>query len=432
MSSFRSTERRIDPEDGKARTFEELQEICKKDYRPEQIQTYWETKCKPLQPTGTDPFMSNLQPAQPPFQRTTGQPSTRTSQGSRQMTLLAANPFLTSADHADRQKDVRQDPFLTSAFKAASAPFAPSAVSDLKSAYDYQNEEANGGVSKHWTETATSILGSGYEDRQQRARTILIVLPVLMYLWVLLIWTQLQHVTEHGCALLTCILFTASFTSVLMWLFGKRWGPVSLLALGLLGILAVCLGTWAGSLGWEYGWRQFWWLHTGTQYLPTSAGTPAGARVDAAILAFRNETSGPIDYTSVDIDRAAGFKDTDIFCAAPILSPDAAEAAIVRVNYWAVGINCCDLAGSFTCDASRESDGGYGVVQRGGGLPCSSCNSEKFDKAIKKAEALHGVVSVPGALIVKFVSKPAQTKMIDSAFVQLQSLFAHSSFGTME
>ncbi|CAE8645420.1 unnamed protein product, partial [Polarella glacialis] len=42
-----SSERRVDPEDGQARTFEELKKMCAGSYSPQEIQDYWKT-CQPV------------------------------------------------------------------------------------------------------------------------------------------------------------------------------------------------------------------------------------------------------------------------------------------------------------------------------------------------------------------------------------------------
>jgi hypothetical protein len=415
-SMRREPERRRDPEDGQVRTFAELQELCKAVYTPEQILAYWDTKCQPLQPTiidlASDPFISAFKTqevlAPPPRQRNLPPaPMSSTWQGQDASTLppaseevlLARNPFLINPDHEDRTVNMHEDPFMTQNLEEReTGPFA--------------FMKARGKVNKSWVETLHAILGPGFVNRKVRARTMLILLPVAMYLWVLCMWALLQHVSTNVCILLTFLLMMMTFGSVLMWFYGKRWGPVSLLALGLLCFLAICLGTALGQQGWNLAFRQVFWLSTGSQYLPTSASTAAGSRIDAAVLAFRNETTGPIDFTSVDADRSVGFKDGDIFCVAPILSPTMASSDNTRVNYWAIGINCCQLSGSFTCDASRDPAGGYGVVQLDGGFPCPSCNQDNFRQAVLKAQAIHGVVSAPDAIFVRYVSSPTNVKLL--------------------
>merc|ERR1719149_529094 len=139
-------------------------------------------------------------------------------------------------------------------------------------------------------------------------------------------------------------------------------------------------------------------MKTGIQY-GASAATPAEARSDAAVITFQNVKAGSA-WTSVDTSRAAGYRgDGGIYCAAPILDPTEALGDIMRVEFWAIGINCCDDFGSFTCDASREfPGGGTGVVMKEGGMPCIGCHAEQFRLAAAKAAGVNRMVSAPGAL----------------------------------
>eukprot|EP00913_Durusdinium_trenchii_P000732 g683.t1 len=252
---------------------------------------------------------------------------------------------------------------------------------------------------QNWSETASACLGPGDVNRQPRARTILIMVPILLFLWELVVWSLLAHVTRNGCWLITVTLLVVSAAAIGMWYQGMRWGPVSLVSLGVLCIIAIIGGTALGQRGWEQFWRQFFWMNIGQQLVPTLGGTAAGARSDAATLVFGTEAGG-LDHSS----------DTDLFCVAPVLSPESAGMDFPRVNYWAVGINCCSKSGNFFCDQSRDSSALQAVVQLGGGYPCPSCNVESFQKAIAKAEATYGLVSAPDALMVRWVASASKTK----------------------
>merc|ERR1719291_700449 len=90
----------------------------------------------------------------------------------------------------------------------------------------------------------------------------------------------------------------------------------------------------------------------GNRTAVTTATTPADARADAAWIKF----SDAPQISSVDTTRSAGFKvGGTMYCVAPILSAQAfsgGDASTIRVSYWAVGIDCCNHAGVFSCDAS--------------------------------------------------------------------------------
>merc|ERR1719199_479478 len=114
--------------------------------------------------------------------------------------------------------------------------------------------------------------------------------------------------------------------------------------------------------------------------------TPATATADAAFLDFSagNDTLG---NTRVDEGRSAGFRDSHIYCVAPVLSPEQAGARPARVEYWAVGVDCCQGFGSFTCDSARDWRASKAVVLVGDGFPCANCHAQEFQAAVKKAEA---------------------------------------------
>merc|ERR1719453_2479758 len=110
-------------------------------------------------------------------------------------------------------------------------------------------------------------------------------------------------------------------------------------ALGSLVAIATILAIYSCEKGWSDSWRQWWWIHTGIP-LGASASTPAESRSDASTILFETVKSGA-QWTSVDAIRAAGFrKDGNVYCAAPILDPNVTAGAIMRVNFWAIGIDC--------------------------------------------------------------------------------------------
>lgn len=300
--------------------------------------------------------------------------------------------------------DLAQDPFMNGVKGRLPQQErrSPSMVEELGREVEVVKEQV-----KHWSESAFAMLGPGDRDRKDSARSILVVIPVLMFVWELLIWMMVQHISTNSCWLITMTLAITSGCAVMLWYLGIRWGSVSLLSLGGLCLVAVILGTGLGRQGWDNSWQEFWWMNIGQQLIESTAATPAAARSDAASLSFLNDTT-----TSVDASQSAGFKDTDLYCVAPIMSPATAGAEYGRVNFWAVGINCCTKYGVFTCDSAREASGGYGIVQLQGGYPCPSCNVDKFRKAVSKAEAMYGLVSAPDALFVRWVEHPGRAKVI--------------------
>mmetsp|Transcript_102432 Transcript_102432/g.289678 ORF Transcript_102432/g.289678 Transcript_102432/m.289678 type:complete len:335 (+) Transcript_102432:2-1006(+) len=276
--------------------------------------------------------------------------------------------------------------------------------------------EAAGGRGRFrpWVESLMPrIFGEGDPDRKEPVRVALVLLPWFCFVVALILWTLVRHKSFDFSCLLTVVMFCGCMGMLGVWSLGKRWGPVSLLPLGMLCLLGTGLGVLIGTWGWEKEWRQYWWLQTGRRVEHAKATTPVGAALDAAVIGFWDNTNNrTVDGTLVDSFRSAGYKDGSFYCVAPVLSPETAGAAIARVSYWAVGIDCCEELGSFTCGASREQKGAHGMVMPNGGFPCPTCNVERFQAAVRKAEAVHGLLSAKGALMLRWVTSVEELEQI--------------------
>lgn len=225
---------------------------------------------------------------------------------------------------------------------------------------------------------------------------------------MLVVWSCLQHAAYSASVLLSAILVSFCIAILILSRRGvRKIKNVPLMHLGVLCLLAAVLGIIMGQEGWFNRWRPYWWLRTGRHTI-ASAATPAAAVRDAAILNFTVPSHELMSNKSlVDHSKSAGFRDGHVYCVAPILNADLAAASYALVNYWAVGIDCCENVGSFTCDASRDYQGGFGIVMLDAGFPCPGCHKEEFAAAIKKAEYEHGLVSADGALYVRWVQDGA-------------------------
>lgn len=241
------------------------------------------------------------------------------------------------------------------------------------------------------------LLKPEYPGRKLSEMVVLMYVPFGVYSVVTLMLCALRRYIEtlcYGVIGAMCCLFLAFI--VFAYTRGKKAQGLPYSTLGCLCLLAVLLGIGAGNDCWDFGWQQWFWMNTGHGY-GVNATSSAAASIDAATVAFDAETS-------VDSSRAAGFRhDYSIYCAAPMLDPQAAGVENPRVSFWAIGINCCNDFGSFTCDASRTISGGMGVVMYNKGMPCSGCNRDQFRLAIRKAAGAYNLISDPDALLVKYV-----------------------------
>jgi len=114
----------------------------------------------------------------------------------------------------------------------------------------------------------------------------------------------------------------------------------------------------------------------------------------------------------LDQGRAVGFaaEDGHLYCAAPIVS-DAVD--IQKVEFWAVGKDCCELQGSFTCDAAGDSSARGGIIMLDGASGVfSSSYRAQYDDARRKAQAIHGFQAATSPLYLRWATTEQMSSLI--------------------
>mmetsp|Transcript_95153 Transcript_95153/g.268871 ORF Transcript_95153/g.268871 Transcript_95153/m.268871 type:complete len:395 (+) Transcript_95153:134-1318(+) len=333
------------------------------------------------------------------------------------------DPGFTEEQLAPGENLVSNDPFLTHTLPVArSSPFAEDPLTNVAEAVPERADVAEDPflIRQQFSPLPLyrkrcdirEYIGEGDPDRKKATLRFLILLPWMTFAWVLMLWLLLRHYSLTVTLLLTVLIGLAAFGCIVAWHRGittKRRLP--LLAIGILTFAAVVFGVIFGDWGWNSVWRQYWWTRTGHRYQRNDASTVAGARTDASVVGFWNsDTESTMADTSVDVFQSAGYRNGHIYCVAPILSPPVVASGHPLVNYWAIGVDCCENLGSFTCDDSRNYLGGYGVVMLEGGYPCPECGAENFRNAVKKAESAFGLNTAAGALKVRWVRDPASVE----------------------
>lgn len=276
------------------------------------------------------------------------------------------------------------------------------------SALLYGIQRAPGAIIKAWYD----ILGEPADGRTKNDMAMLIAIPCIVFLLLTWLGWILRHFNSAVLFFLAGIAFCMALGSIVLGTTTHKHSKKPLFALGCLVLLSVIMALTVCENGWNECWRQWWWMHTGNK-VGASASTPAQARSDASVIAFDTAKQGTA-WTSVDAGRAAGYRKGDIYCAAPILDPNITLGDIIRVEFWAIGINCCNDFGSFTCDAAREISGSIGVVMKGDGMPCAGCHANEFRLAALKAAGMNRMVSAPGAMYVRYVSN---AKKIEDLYI---------------
>merc|ERR1712232_39755 len=84
---------------------------------------------------------------------------------------------------------------------------------------------------------------------------------------------------------------------------------------------------------------EYWDVSGGATYRSVDPGALSATKVDASVIDFT-------DSTIVDPDRAAGYMfEGSLYCAAPVVSITTKQTG----SFWAVGQDCCDRKGGFSC-----------------------------------------------------------------------------------
>lgn len=132
---------------------------------------------------------------------------------------------------------------------------------------------------------------------------------------------------------------------------------------------------------------------------------PAVAFTDAAFLQFSGNTT-------VDVTKGVNMKSLDAglhtFCAAPIGN----EASTGRVEFWAVGVDCCHENGKFECDDSGKAGAKNAYVMQdptdplfesiGKYIAPAIIRRDIFLQAIAKAEITKNIITPKSALLVRW------------------------------
>merc|ERR1719201_2368258 len=166
-----------------------------------------------------------------------------------------------------------------------------------------------------------------------------------------------------------------------------------LLSLGLLMAFAAATGVLVGYTDYSWNLRLYNAYADGREYSNVLPTEPAAAHLDAGKIMFSSTAM-------VDETKSIGFNDGMMYCVAPIVGPNHGS----RIEYWAVGTNCCGRRSKFFCDAAGKNGKG-GVVQLDSGFFRTNA-MDVWGLAVKVAEAQFDLQSAPHALFVKYVDDP--------------------------
>jgi hypothetical protein len=156
---------------------------------------------------------------------------------------------------------------------------------------------------------------------------------------------------------------------------------------------AIFAAVLAGYANHSWHMRPYYAYFDSREYYNVLPSEPALAHADAGKIVFA-------DTAQVDQTRGIGYDNGARYCIAPIIGPNQGP----RIEYWAVGENCCQRRSGFSCDDATQKGAGAIVQLDAGFLRLSSF--DQFRMAVKVAEGSFELSSAPDALFVRYVADP--------------------------
>merc|ERR1719198_573867 len=149
---------------------------------------------------------------------------------------------------------------------------------------------------------------------------------------------------------------------------------------------------------------------SGPEYTNINATQPAASFPDAGAIIFS-------DSARVDLRRPFGMRPqgtSQTYCVAPILD----ETELSKVNFWAVGRDCCEPSWGFRCDASRNPSAKAGAVLTEGSSAFAGELYERYRLAARQAAATYNLYTPDRPVFVRW--------LVDTASVY-NGLLRHSA-----
>lgn len=178
-----------------------------------------------------------------------------------------------------------------------------------------------------------------------------VITPWLTFVGVSLIFMMLYRWLSQ------VLIFLATAASAACFAFGmisRKRGDHEPAYMLLSCALVVVVAALAGSYNYFAYSINYWEYADHWQYTNVGANEPAGAYRDASAIVFADD-SRPSSKLTVDFSR--GYHQ---YCVAPVLSATGDDSA-PKINFWAVGQDCCGGDG-FSCDSAGDASAHSGLV----------------------------------------------------------------------
>lgn len=153
--------------------------------------------------------------------------------------------------------------------------------------------------------------------------------------------------------------------------------------------IAWLLGVFLGEANYEGLSKQYYHLRDLNTVKNVDPASSAGQQfLDASSIVFTNTSH-------VDPKLGLGYKDSTVYCVAPITS---GSAAFARYDFWAVGKDCCNaFGGSFYCGNSADDPEAHSGIRL-----MSDGDRAYYRLAVMQAESQYKI-SAPSPLFFEWV-----------------------------
>lgn len=152
------------------------------------------------------------------------------------------------------------------------------------------------------------------------------------------------------------------------------------LFIAVTAAVAFGVGVPMGSYNYSKNMRGIYDVQSLNAFVEVNPATMRGQELmDAGRVQF-------VSGANINLNLANGFKNTDIYCVAPITVNN---AALASYDFWAVGKNCCsDQLADFRCGAykSQEAKGGVRVTD--------DVDRDFYRLAVQKAQSAHAIKAI--------------------------------------
>lgn len=215
------------------------------------------------------------------------------------------------------------------------------------------------------------------------------------------------------CVVLWSWLYTFAVGHVLMVLFMLILG-VEIIGLlmnsdryvyGVFMIFITAVGIAIGRYNYVENTFRYYAVENHRSYSDVPPDQDAAQYRDAGIILFEQGTV-------VAIQDSVGFLTGSVtYCAAPIVRGDAGGS--LRMDFWAVGVNCCGDRGEFDCDGARDPAAHGGVVIHDFTEPDSVAQitdtvHKNYLRAIQAATDMHHLPHSEDPILVRWGSDPRE------------------------